>query len=138
MDKSPWPQGNQYHTACCCTSGILFHAELVEGKDHPLHVPVEFPKLEKSVGLLLWMTQPLWHKGHVVVRDSGFCVLKVILCLREKGVFADSFIKKSKYWPMHIKGDHYIPHFANKEVGDVDCLLGNLMDQDLYIFQSSV
>jgi hypothetical protein len=134
VPRKPWPQGNEYHTACCGTTGILFRAELVEGKDHPPHVPVEFPELGKTVGLLLRMTKPLWHKGHVVVLDSGFCVLEGIARLREKGVFAASLIKKRKYWPKHIKGDDYITHFEDKEVGDVDCLPGKLMDQDFYIF----
>ena len=28
----PWPFGNEYHTACCALSGIMFYIELVEGK----------------------------------------------------------------------------------------------------------
>ncbi len=31
--RKPHPFGNQYHTACCGLSGILFFMEMVEGKD---------------------------------------------------------------------------------------------------------
>ena len=31
----PWPFGNEYHTICCCTSGIMWGIDLVEGKDCP-------------------------------------------------------------------------------------------------------
>jgi Transposase IS4 len=47
VPRKPWPQGNEYHTACCGTTGILFRAELAEGKDHPPHVPVDFLELGK-------------------------------------------------------------------------------------------
>ena len=35
IPRKPWPYGNEYHTICCCTSGILFAQELVEGRDRP-------------------------------------------------------------------------------------------------------
>jgi hypothetical protein len=31
--QEPHPFGNEYHTACCCMSGIIFVVEIVEGKD---------------------------------------------------------------------------------------------------------
>ncbi len=31
----PYPFGNEYHTACCGLTGILFSLEMVEGKDRP-------------------------------------------------------------------------------------------------------
>jgi hypothetical protein len=36
--RKPWPFGNEYHTACCGLSGIMFVMEMVEGKDHPPQV----------------------------------------------------------------------------------------------------
>jgi hypothetical protein len=33
--RKPHPFGNEYHTACCGLSGIMFSIELVEGKDAP-------------------------------------------------------------------------------------------------------
>ena len=31
----PWPLGNEYHTMCCCSSGIMWGIDLVEGKGCP-------------------------------------------------------------------------------------------------------
>jgi Transposase IS4 len=128
VPRKPWPQGNEYHTACCGASGVLFQLELVEDKDHLTHVPVKFPDVGKVLDCCFG------HKGHAVVLDSGFCVLEGIVRFRENGVFAASLIKQRKYWPKNIKGDNYITHFANKKVDDVDCLPGKLIDQDFYIF----
>ena len=35
VPRKPWPFGNEYHTICCCSSGIMWGVELVEGKDQP-------------------------------------------------------------------------------------------------------
>jgi hypothetical protein len=35
VPRKPWPFGNEYHTACCRLSGIMFQIELVKGKDQP-------------------------------------------------------------------------------------------------------
>jgi hypothetical protein len=61
-----------------------------------------------------------------LVLNSGFCVLKGILELQKVGVFADSVIKKGRYWPKYIRGDEIKEHFDDKEVGDTDCLKGTL------------
>ena len=49
-----WPFGNEYHSICCGTSGIIFGIEMVEGKDHPKEIPAD-PTNEKgnTIGLLL-------------------------------------------------------------------------------------
>ena len=91
----PWPFGNEYHTICCCTSGSMWGIDLVEGKDHPRALgQQEFDNMGSTVGLLLWMLAPIFHKGYVVILDSGFCVLKAIIKLRKKGIFARTLIKK--------------------------------------------
>ena len=38
VPRKPWPFGNEYHTVCCCTSGIMWGIELVEGKDRPAQI----------------------------------------------------------------------------------------------------
>ena len=38
LPQNPWPLGDEYHTVCCCTSGIMWGIELVEGKDHPAQI----------------------------------------------------------------------------------------------------
>ena len=72
------------------------------------------------------MLLPIYHKGFVVILDSGFCVLKGIIELRKKGVFASALIKKQHYWPKYIKSDGIKAHFDNKNVGDVDSWAGTL------------
>ena len=42
VPRKPHPFGNEYHSVCCSTLGIMRGMELVEGKDAP-HV-VEHPK----------------------------------------------------------------------------------------------
>ena len=91
----PWPFGNKYHTVCCCTSAIMWGLDLVEGKDHPRDLgQQEFNNMGSTVGLLFWMLTPIFHKGYVVILDSGVCVLKTIIELRKKGIFASTLIKK--------------------------------------------
>jgi hypothetical protein len=73
--RKPHPIGNEYHTACCAKSGILFSMELVEGKDAPPHRQLAYDNLAgKTTGLLLWMLEQYFHTGKYVVLDSGYCV----------------------------------------------------------------
>jgi hypothetical protein len=127
VPRKPHPFGNEWHTICCRLSGILFAVELVEGKDAPPEKQrPEFDDLGKTVGLLLRLTRSLWNTAKVVVLDSGFCVLKGIIELRKKGVFAAAVVKKRKYWPKYIKGDVIKAQFDNKELGSVDMINGML------------
>lgn len=127
VPRKPWPYGNEYHTIACGVSGVLYALELVEGKDTPPERPrKEFEVLGKTVGLLLRLTKVLWGTSKVVVLDSGFCVLKGLVELRKKGVFASALIKKRRYWPKYIPGDEIKKHFEEKEVGVVDCWGGEL------------
>ena len=98
------PFGDELHTVCCALSGILFVVELVEGKEHPCQAgPLEFEDLcGKNVWLLLHMMKSYFATGRHVIIDSGFCVLKGLVQLRKKGVFACAFIKKRRYWPAMV------------------------------------
>ena len=51
--RKPHPFGNEWHTACCGLSGILFAFELVEGKDAPPQIEVPHAQHGKTTGLLL-------------------------------------------------------------------------------------
>jgi hypothetical protein len=42
--RKPHPFGNEYHTACCALSGIMFAVGLVEGKDAPPQIKVPHAK----------------------------------------------------------------------------------------------
>ena len=127
VPRKPWPFGNEYHDAGCAESDIIWSLDLHEGKDRPTKLsPKEFDDLGKMTGLLLRLTKPVWSTGKVFVLDSGFCVLKAIVELRNKGLFAASLIKKRRYWPKYIPGNDIIQHFVDKEVGHCDALVGKM------------
>ena len=90
----PLPFGNEYHTMCCCSLGIMWGIDLVEGKDHPPQLgQQQYENFGLMVGLLLQMLSPIYHKDFVVILDSRFCILKSIIKLRKKGVLASALIK---------------------------------------------
>jgi hypothetical protein len=60
------------------------------------------------------------------VLDSGFCVLKAIIALYEKGLYAGALIKKRRYWPTLVPGDVIDSQFANKRTGDIGAIEGKL------------
>ena len=80
------------------------------------------------------MLFPIFHLGFVVILDSGFCVLKGIVELHKKGVFASALIKKRRYWPKYIHGDEVTEHFNDKEVGDANSWGGKLEDVPFHVF----
>ena len=96
IPRKPWPFGNEYHDACCAESDIIWSVNLREGKDRPRELGVkEYDDKVKTVGTLLRLTVPIWGGGKVLVLDSDFCVLKAIVELKKRGVFAASLIKKA-------------------------------------------
>ena len=135
IPRKPWPFGNNYHMVCCCTSGIMWGIDLVEGKDRPRALgQQEFDNMGSTVGLLLWMLAPIFYKGYVVILDSGFCVLKALIELRKKGVFASALIKNRRYWPKFIRVDDIKAHFDDKEVGATDSWAGKLDDIPFHVY----
>ena len=134
--RKPWPMGNEYHTIACGLSSIIFHMEMVEGKDRPKELPplAYNDQGGKTVALLLRMTKCIWNTGRLVILDSGFCVLKGIVALAKKGVFASALIKKRRYWPKYINGEEIKEHFKDKKVSDVDAWPGMLDSVPFYVF----
>ena len=85
VPRKPWPFRNEYHSVCCCTSGIMWGIEMVEGKDHPQQLgQPQHDNLGSTIGLLLQILTPIFFKGFIVILDSGFCVLKHIVELRKR------------------------------------------------------
>ena len=125
--RKPHPFGNEYHSACCGITGIMFSVEMVEGKDRPrqLGIPEFQSDHGKTGGLLLCLLKSYFSSGRYVVLDSGFCVLKAILALkRVGGLYAGALIKKRRYWPTLVPGPAMDTWFQEKNVGDVDAIQG--------------
>ena len=115
---------NKWHTSCCALSGILFVVELVEVKARPLQAgPLEFEDLDgKTVGLLLSLMKSYFSTGRYVILDSVFCVLKGLIQLRKKGVFAFAVIKNRIYWPSMVPGKDMDNPFGEVGVGETDAI----------------
>ena len=119
---------------CCSLSVILWQMELLEGKNSPSEIIPKFNNQGKTVGLLLCVFEPIFGKGMVVILDSGFCVLKGIVELKKRGIYASALIKKRKYWPKYIKRDIIRQHFDDKTVGDCDSWKGNMDQVPFYVY----
>ena len=76
----------------------MFVVELLEGNYHPCQVvPFEFEDLGvKTTGLLLRMMKSYFATGRYVILDSGFCVLKGLIQLWKKGIFAHAVINNRR------------------------------------------
>ena len=48
------------------------------------------------------MTKLFHTKVEVVVIDSGFCIMLLMIDLRKVGVLTAAVIKKRRYWNRHI------------------------------------
>ena len=135
VPRKPWPFGNEYHTVCCCRTGIMWGIELVEGKDGPSQLgKPKHDEMGSTVGLLLQMQVPIFHMGLVVILDSGFCVLKGIIELHKKGIYMSVLIKKRRYWPNFICGDEICAHFDEKEVDAADSWPGQLDNVPFHVY----
>ena len=108
--------------------------ELVEGKDSPSQIIPKFSNEGKTIGLLLRVLEPMFAKGMVVILDSGFCVLRGIIELKKRGVYASALIKKCKYWPNHIKGVEIKAHFDGKDVGDCNSWKGMMEEVPFHVY----
>ena len=83
---------------------------------------------------MLRMTRPIWHRAKCVILDSGFCVLKALIELKKKGVYASAVVKKRRYWPKYVKGDDIKAYFADRPVGTSDALSGALDGVPFHLF----
>ena len=90
--------------------------------------------LGKTVGLLLHVLEPIFGKGMVVIVDCGFCLLKGIVELKKRGVYASVLIKKRKYWPKYIKDDAIRQHFDDKAVGGCESWKDNMDEVPFHVY----
>ena len=61
-------------------------------------------------------------------------MLKGLIELRKRGVFASALIKKRWYWPRYVDGNVINAHMAGKPLGAVDALPGQMDNVPFNIF----
>ena len=108
--------------------------ELIEGKESPSEIIPKFNNQGKTVGLLLRVLEPIFARGNVVILDSGICVLKGIVELKKRGVYASALIKKRKYWPKYFKGDAIKQCVDEKAVGDCGAWKGKMEEVPFHVY----
>ena len=57
-----------------------------------------------TASLLLQITNSRFVKGKLVILGKVFCVLKAIVSLKKRGIYASALIKKRRYWSKYIDG----------------------------------
>ena len=111
----------------------MFLMEMVEGKDHPPQIPEWFSELGRTTGLLMHMLECYFTTGRYVILDSGFCVLKALVELKQVSLFACTVIKKRRYWPAMVPGDTMMEAFNEVQVGDSMAISGVLDGVKYYL-----
>lgn len=136
MPRKPHPFRNEYHTVCCGQTAILFALEMVEGKDAPAERTKD-PNIAahgRTGAMILRLSSSIWGTAKVLVLDSGFCVLKTLVALRQNGLFAAALINKWWYWPNYVPGVEIAKKMDGDAVGDVKTIQGSLDGTPYSIF----
>ena len=107
----------QYHTIVCCNTHVIFHIEIVEGKDRLSTGPDSVAEFETELGatpgLVARMIRLIWGTSHVVLLDTGFGFLPCLQALKSKGFISTCVIKKRVYWPAGTEGVVVLQKMAN-------------------------
>ena len=74
------------------------------------------------------MMKIYFSTGRYLIIDSGFCVLKGLIGLIKKGLFAFFVIKKRRYWPSVVPSKYMEDHLGEVEVGDTYAIQGTVDD----------
>eukprot|EP00056_Hartaetosiga_gracilis_P001423 m.44832 g.44832 ORF g.44832 m.44832 type:complete len:166 (+) comp10634_c0_seq1:419-916(+) len=60
VNRKPTSEGNEYHTACCAETHIMFHIDMVEGKDKPQRNLAQSHLLERMTETIKGYHLRLW------------------------------------------------------------------------------
>ena len=93
IPRKPSPLGIMVKVTCCGSSGVLLHAELVEGAvvDHNKEWYSEY---KATTACTLRLTKQ-WHgTGRVVVGDAWFGSVRIVEELRNRGLYAVMCVKQ--------------------------------------------
>ena len=129
VSRKPHPMGNEYHTTADCFCRVIFHIEMVEGKDRPKDGPYSKAEYEEEFGskiaaLCVRMTEGLHGSGRCIILDSGFGYVPAVIQLKAHGLFATAYIKKHAYWPKYTEAQEAINEMQGKDVGVISVRRG--------------
>jgi hypothetical protein len=96
----------------------MYAKDHVEGKETTPQQSYKLDEKGKTFGLLYQFRKRLRSTGKAIALDSGFCVLKKIVELRQQGEVA----APGSYWPKYIPGEQIKQHFEGHELGLIDAL----------------
>ena len=134
VQRKPHPFGNEYHTIACRDTKVVFHMELVEGRQRPSSLPpLEFSAdFSKTTALVLRMTKSIWRTRRVVAMDSGFGVLPVLVELKKRDLYGTIVLKKhGRYWPRGCPGGSARALLKHAPIGTVK--IKEELDKGFYI-----
>ena len=117
-----------------CGGWSLWKGKMLDAPHAAEHPKPKHNNHGNTVGLLVQIWEAIFARGSVVVLDSGFCVLKCIIELKKRGVYASALIKKCRYWPKYIKGDDIKSHCDDKDVGDCNAWKVQMDEVDFYVY----
>jgi hypothetical protein len=131
LPRKPTSTGNEYHTVCDAETRVMIKMELFRARTEDEPVPPDETDFGKMGALVLRMTKPLYGTGTAVIMDSAFCVVKAVLEMRRRGVFAATVVKPlQRYWPRHLDGiADVVATLKTKPVGELHARKGTSADQ---------
>ena len=83
---------------------------------------------------MLRLTKKLHITGKIVVLDSGFYVLQVLVDIKNKGVYGDALIKKRRHLPYYIDSNNIKDQFNDKDLGCVDAQYSEIDNLIRHVF----
>ena len=93
IPRKPSPLGIMVKVTCCSDSGVLLHAELVEGAT--VDARKEFVGTFKpTTTCTLRITKSWWGTGRVVIGDAWFGSVRTVEELRDVGLYAIMCVKQ--------------------------------------------
>lgn len=133
VKRKPHPMGNEYHTAACADTKILYCVEIVEGKDQPTEGPHSSKEFEGQMdsnvaALVARMCKCIQGSARVVVLDSGFGYVPTVVELLKMGLYSTCVVKKKKGWPKYTHCDEVLSEIHGKDVGSIIVRKGTAVD----------
>lgn len=93
LPRKPKPLGVMLKVTCCGMSGVLLHAELVEGAKVDCKKE-GYAEFKATTACSLRLVKAWWGTGRVVIGDAWFGSVRTVEELREVGLYAIMCVKQ--------------------------------------------